>query len=72
MYAVQAITGASAPATVKATANTAGVWTATLPPQAPSMAAATITVASGTDSVVLADVVFGMVFVCSGQSEAMH
>jgi hypothetical protein len=56
-------------ATAKATPNGAGVWTATLPPQAPSMTPATITVTSGADTVVLADVLFGMVFICSGQSE---
>jgi hypothetical protein len=59
-------------ATAKATPNGAGVWTATLPPQAPSMTPATITVTSGADTVVLADVLFGMVFICSGQSECTH
>lgn len=63
------LTGNPTPITVKAMVASTGVWSASLPAQTPSNIPATITITSGTDTVTLADVVFGNVFLCSGQSK---
>ena len=57
--------GASLPA---ATADADGLWKVVLPPQPPSLAAHTIGVESGSEKITLANVVFGEVILCSGQS----
>ena len=50
-----------------ATADAAGRFSVELPPMLPSLKPVTITVTSGAESLELVDVVFGSVYVCSGQ-----
>ena len=57
--------GAAKPLT--ATADGTGVFSTLLPPMPPSLAAVSITVTSSGDTLELVDVVFGSVYVCSGQ-----
>jgi hypothetical protein len=52
-----------------ATAGADGLWKVVLPPQAPSLAAHTIGVSSGpVTTILVANVLFGEVILCSGQS----
>lgn len=55
-------------ATATATAGPSGAWRASLPPQPASTAAVTVTATSGGTTLTLTDVLFGDVYVCSGQS----
>ena len=57
-------------AAANATASASGQWRVSLPPQPASSAtaSATLTARSSTQAVTLVDVLFGDVFVCSGQS----
>ena len=55
-------------ARVEATATAGGTFVAVLPPQPPASAPAEITVSSGTETIMLTDVLFGTVVLCAGQS----
>ena len=48
------------------------IWTVTLAPRDHTSGPAVITATSGTCSVTITDVLFGDVWVCSGQSNMVH
>jgi sialate O-acetylesterase len=54
--------------TYSATAGSDGKWKAFLPAQPTTMTPTTISITSASDKIELTDVVFGEVYVCSGQS----
>ena len=53
-----------------AVARADGAWRASLPAQPASTSPVSITAKDGTSTVTLSDVLFGDVYVCSGQSSA--
>ena len=57
-------------AAAQAVARADGAWRVSLPPQPSSTAAVAITATDGTNSETLHDVLFGDVYVCSGQSNS--
>jgi hypothetical protein len=67
--AVKVVTGtAEVAAEAAAQVGDDGAWRVSLPPQPASTASVSIVATAGTDTAKLSDVLFGDVFVCSGQS----
>jgi sialate O-acetylesterase len=65
------VTVALAAARAEATADAAGRWLATLPPQAASREPRQLVITGGDDRVVLEDVLVGEVWLCAGQSNLL-
>jgi|EP01047_Picozoa_sp_COSAG01_P025817 sialate O-acetylesterase len=63
------VSSTAAPLVATASA-TSGRFSVTLPAKSASMSPVNITITAGADSVVLSDVLFGAVYVCSGQSNS--
>jgi hypothetical protein len=59
-------------ATATATADTSGIWRASLPPQPASTTPVVLSASSGGKTITVKDVLFGDVWVCSGQVTVGH